>query len=70
MGNRKVERIIAIERETPLAVMTSGTCRHFFDRNGVRYSHILDVRTGRPAFRFAHTICWSRSRIQQRGLWV
>ena len=48
VGERKVEKILTIERETPLAVMTSGTYRHFFDQNGVRYSHILDARNGRP----------------------
>lgn len=47
-GDRKVEKIITIHRHTPLAVMTSGTYRHYFDRAGVRYSHILDARNGRP----------------------
>ena len=47
-GERKVDKIITITRDTPLAVMTSGTYRHYFDRDGVRYSHILDARTGRP----------------------
>ena len=31
-----------------MAVMTSGTYRHYFDAQGQRYSHILDARTGRP----------------------
>jgi len=31
-----------------MAVMTSGTYRHYFDDHGQRYSHILDARTGRP----------------------
>jgi FAD:protein FMN transferase len=28
--------------------MTSGTYRHYFDADGVRYSHVLDARTGTP----------------------
>ena len=47
-GERTVEKIIAIDTENPLAVVTSGTYRHFFDADGKRYSHILDARTGRP----------------------
>ncbi len=31
-----------------MAVMTSGTYRHYFNEQGQRFSHILDARTGRP----------------------
>ncbi|MFZ5601940.1 MAG: FAD:protein FMN transferase [Pseudomonadota bacterium] len=48
VGERKVEKILTIGQTTPLAVMTSGTYRHYFDRDGVRYSHILDARNGSP----------------------
>jgi FAD:protein FMN transferase len=47
-GERTLHKIITVTRTTPLAVMTSGTYRHYFDVNGVRYSHILDARTGKP----------------------
>jgi thiamine biosynthesis lipoprotein len=30
------------------AVTTSGEYRHYYDRNGQRYSHTIDPRTGRP----------------------
>jgi thiamine biosynthesis lipoprotein len=45
---RSVEKALTIGRNTPTAVMTSGTYRHYFDAQGQRYSHILDARTGRP----------------------
>ncbi len=47
-GETRLHKILTIKRTMPLAVMTSGTYRHFFDQNGIRYSHILDARTGRP----------------------
>jgi thiamine biosynthesis lipoprotein len=47
-GERTLHKIITVKRTTPLAVMTSGTYRHFFDVDGKRYSHILDARTGKP----------------------
>ncbi len=47
-GETRLHKILTIKRTTPLAVMTSGTYRHFFDQDGKRYSHILDARTGRP----------------------
>jgi thiamine biosynthesis lipoprotein len=33
---------------TDLAIATSGDYRNFFDVDGVRYSHTIDPRTGRP----------------------
>ncbi|MDO9106207.1 MAG: FAD:protein FMN transferase [Methylovulum sp.] len=47
-GERTMNKIIAIGQTEPLAVMTAGTYRHFFDADGKRYSHILDAKTGRP----------------------
>lgn len=45
---RSVQKALVIGRDSPLAVMTSGTYRHYFDKDGKRYSHILDARTGNP----------------------
>lgn len=46
---RSIGKIITLgSRAKPLAVMTSGTYRHFYDDKGARYSHILDARTGYP----------------------
>jgi thiamine biosynthesis lipoprotein len=45
---QSMQKRITMPKETPMAVMTSGTYRHYFDAQGQRYSHILDARTGRP----------------------
>ncbi|MDD5274047.1 MAG: FAD:protein FMN transferase [Methylovulum sp.] len=45
---RTMQKIITINQPEPLAIMTSGTYRHYFDVNGKRYSHILDARSGAP----------------------
>lgn len=47
-GEQTMQKIITMPTESPMAVMTSGTYRHYFDHEGKRYSHILDARTGRP----------------------
>ncbi|MDD1612958.1 MAG: FAD:protein FMN transferase [Methylococcaceae bacterium] len=47
-GEHKLHKILSMPKEAPLAIMTSGTYRHYFDANGQRFSHILDARTGRP----------------------
>jgi thiamine biosynthesis lipoprotein len=47
-GEHKLHKILAMPKDAPLAIMTSGTYRHYFDANGRRYSHILDARNGRP----------------------
>ncbi len=47
-GERRVHKALTIGRDRALAVMTSGTYRHYFDAQGKRYSHVIDARTGRP----------------------
>jgi len=47
-GGGAVERVLTLRAEAPVAVMTSGTYRHYFDAEGKRYSHILDARSGAP----------------------
>lgn len=47
-GGRSIQKTLAIKRDRPIAVMTSGTYRKYLDQGGKRYSHILDARTGKP----------------------
>lgn len=44
-GERSVQRIISLE---DMAMATSGDYRNYFEHEGVRYSHTIDPRTGRP----------------------
>ncbi|RVT47935.1 FAD:protein FMN transferase [Rheinheimera sediminis] len=46
--SQKLQKIISVQQDEPLSIMTSGTYRHFYDLDGVRYSHVLDARTGSP----------------------
>lgn len=46
--SQKLQKIINVQQDEPLSIMTSGTYRHFYDQEGVRYSHVLDARTGTP----------------------
>lgn len=47
-NERKLHKIASFDSGASMALMTSGTYRHFFDSNGKRYSHILDARSGKP----------------------
>lgn len=44
-GEQTVQRIIELDT---MALATSGDYRNYFEQDGVRHSHILDPRTGRP----------------------
>lgn len=45
---RTMHKVVTMPKDAPIAVMTSGTYRHYFDDHGQRYSHILDARNGKP----------------------
>ena len=45
VGERAVERVVELTGES---LATSGDYRNYFESGGVRYSHTIDPRTGRP----------------------
>lgn len=44
-GSNEIQRIVSISGN---ALATSGDYRNYFEENGVRYSHTIDARTGKP----------------------
>lgn len=47
-GAQQLQKIVQVKQTAPLAVMTSGTYRHYYDKDGKRYSHIIDARSKAP----------------------
>lgn len=47
-NERKLHKIASFDTGAPVALIASGTYRHFFDSEGKRYGHILDARIGKP----------------------
>ena len=45
IGEVSVQRLLQLEN---ISVATSGDYKNYFERDGVRYSHTIDARTGRP----------------------
>lgn len=47
-GEQKLQKVISVQQNEALAIISSGTYRHYFDADGQRYSHVLDARRGAP----------------------
>lgn len=47
-NSQQINAVITIHGPQAVAVMTSGTYRHYYDKDGTRYSHIIDPRVGQP----------------------
>lgn len=45
VGDRDVQRVIGLP---DVGVATSGDYRNYFEKDGVRYSHMIDASTGKP----------------------
>lgn len=47
-NSQRLQKMLSLHSPEATAIMTTGSYRHFFDKNGVKYSHIIDARTGYP----------------------
>jgi FAD:protein FMN transferase len=47
-GDMSIDKVVEIKDPKGVSINTSGTYRHYYDKNGKRYSHIFDPRTGAP----------------------
>lgn len=47
-GDMSVDKVVEIQDPRGVSINTSGTYRHYYDKNGKRYSHIFNPRTGAP----------------------
>lgn len=54
-------KVLALENAS---VTTSGEYRHYFEREGVRYSHTLDPRTGHPIESYGSVCVIGRSSLE------
>ena len=68
-SERSAQNIVTINTSEPLAVMTAGTYRHYFDVDGKRYSHILDAKTGRPVEHNTVSVTVLHSDPTQADVW-
>ncbi len=60
----------AIVQLDDTAVTTSGEYRHYYDRNGRRYSHTIDPRTGRPVSHSLASVVVIGSTSMQTDAWA
>jgi thiamine biosynthesis lipoprotein len=68
-SERTMQKIVTIKQIEPLAVMTSGTYRHYFDVDGKRYSHILDAKTGVPVDHNTVSVTVLHDNVTQADAW-